>query len=117
VKKQLKENTYVDNVMGLVNDKEQAVQFKEEAIRIMEKGQFPLAKWESNMQLLDESNEKVDTKLLGINWNKQKDTYAVDVYSEVPTKVTQRSMLKRLASIYDPLGLLSPALVDGKHFY
>jgi len=67
--------------------------------------------------LLDENNEKVDTKLLGINWNKQKDTYAVDVYSEVPTKVTQRSMLKRLASIYDPLGLLSPALVDGKHFY
>jgi len=40
VKKQLKENTYVDNVMGLVNDKEQAVQFKEEATRIMERGSF-----------------------------------------------------------------------------
>ena len=117
VKKQLKENTYVDNVMGLVNNEEQAVQFKEEAIRIMEKGQFPLAKWESNIQLLDENSEKVDTKLLGINWNKQRDTYAVDVNSEIPTRVTQRDMLKRLASIYDPLGLLSPALVNGKHLY
>ena len=61
----------MDNVMGLVNNEEQAVQFKEEAIRIMEKGQFPLAKWESNIQLLDENSEKIDTKLLGINWNKQ----------------------------------------------
>ena len=58
-----------------------------------------------------------DTKLLGINWNKRRDTYAVDVSSEVPTKVTQRAMLKKLASIYDPLGLLSPTLVDGKHLY
>ena len=29
----------------------------------------------------------------------------------------QRNMLKRLASIYDPLGLLSPALVNGEHLY
>ena len=41
----------------------------------------------------------------------------MDVSSEVPTKVTQRAMLKKLASIYDPLGLLSPTLVDGKHLY
>ena len=67
--------------------------------------------------MLDENDEKIDTKLLGINWNKQKDTYAVDVSSDIPTKVTQRSMLKRLASIYDPLGLLSPALVNGKHLH
>ena len=83
----------------------------------MEKRQFPLAKWESNIQVLNDDGEKSDTKLLGINWNKKRDTYAVDVSSEVPTKVTQRAMLKKLASIYDPLGLLSPALVDGKHLY
>ena len=41
----------------------------------------------------------------------------MDVSSEVPTKVTQRTMLKKLATIYDPLGLLSPTLVDGKHLY
>ena len=37
IKKQLKENTYVDNIMGLVANKDQATQFKEEAIKIMEK--------------------------------------------------------------------------------
>ena len=117
VKRQLKENTYVDNIMGLVHNEDEASPFKEEAIKIMEKGQFPLAKWESNIQALDDSVEKSDTKLLGINWNKRKDTYAVDVNSDLPTKVTQRTMLKRLASIYDPLGLLSPTLVNGKHLY
>ena len=59
--------------------------------------------------------KRVTQKLLGINWNTTRDTYAVDVSSEVPTKVAQRTMLKKLESIYDPLGLLSPTLVDGKH--
>ena len=48
--------------MGLMNNEEQAVQFKEEAIIIIEKGQFPLVKWESNIQLLDENDEKIDKK-------------------------------------------------------
>ena len=88
VKKQLKENTYVNNTMGLVANEDQAIHFKEEAIKIMEKGQLPLAKWESNIQSLNADGEKSDTKLLGINWNKRRrDTYAVDVSSEVPAKV------------------------------
>ena len=116
-KEQFKENTYVDNIMRLVANEDQAIQFKEEAIKIMEKGPFPLAKWESNIQALNEDGKKSDTKLLGINWNKRRDTYAVDVSSEEPTKVTQRAMLKKLASIYNSLGLLSPTLVDGKHLY
>ena len=44
IKKQLKENTYVDNIMGLVANEDQAIQFKEEAIKIMQKRQFPLVK-------------------------------------------------------------------------
>ena len=71
----------------------------------MEKGQFPLVKWQPNIQALNDNSEKNDTKLLGINWNKKRDTYALDVSSEVHTKVTQRAIVKKLASIYDPLGL------------
>ena len=63
VKKQLMENTYVDNVMRLVSNEDQETQFRDESIRILGRGQFPLAKWESNLG-------RVDTKLLGINWNK-----------------------------------------------
>ena len=117
VKKQLKKNAYVDNIMGLVANEDQAIQFKEEAIKIMEKRQFPLAKWESNIQSLNDNGEKSYTKLLGINWNKKRDTHVVDESSEVPTKVTQRAMIKKLASIYKPSGLLSPTLAVGKPLY
>ena len=58
VKKQLKENTYVDNIIGLVSHEYQAIQFKEEAIKITEKRQFPLAKWESNIQALNADGEE-----------------------------------------------------------
>ena len=37
VKEQLKLNTYVDNVMGLIANEHQGKQFREEAVKIMEK--------------------------------------------------------------------------------
>ena len=42
VKEQLKLNTCVDNVMGLVTNENQGKQFREEAVKIMEKGKFML---------------------------------------------------------------------------
>ena len=65
VKKQLKRNTYVDNIMGLVTNEDHAHEFKEEATRIMEKGKFPLAKWESNVKTLNDEQDKTEMKLLG----------------------------------------------------
>ena len=76
---QLKENTYVDNIMGLVRDEKEAEEFKSESIKIMKKGMFPLAKWESNIASINDDKDKVKTKLLGVEWNKEHDTYAVEV--------------------------------------
>ena len=68
VKEQLKLNTYVDNVMEGVANEHQGKQFREEAVKIMEKSKFPLTKWESNLKLLnDDDQEKVTTKLLGVH--------------------------------------------------
>ena len=117
MEKQLIENTYVGSVMGLVSNEEQATQFKDESIRILGIGQFPLAKWKSNLKSLNDEDGRADTKLLGINWNKEKDTSAVEVSSEVPASVTQRTILKTLTTIYDPIGLLARTLVDVKHLY
>ena len=81
----------------------------------MSKGQFPLGKWESNIDALNDDKDRVETKLLGVGWNKKEDTFAVDLdVKETPT-VSKRTMLKMIASFYDPLGLMSPILVEGKH--
>ena len=58
VKEQLKLNTYVGNVMGLVANENHGKQFREEAVKIMEKDKFPLTKWESKLKLLNDDNQK-----------------------------------------------------------
>ena len=81
VREQLKLNTYVDNVMGFIANENQGKQFREEAVKIMERGKFPLTKWESNLKPLnDDDQKKVTTKLLGVPWNKEKDTLIVWIW-------------------------------------
>ena len=113
----MQEHIYVDNVMGLVPDEEEAQRFKTEATKIMDKGKFPLAKWESNIERLNDDQERVETKLLGVSWNKKDNTFAVELKIKETSVVTKRTMLRTLASIYDPLGLMSPIIVEGKHLY
>ena len=82
----------------------------------MEKGKFPLGRWESKIKVLND-NDKVDSKLLGILWNKCNDMYAVEIEVKELGTVTKTLIFKTLASIYDHLGIVSPMLVEGKHFY
>ena len=57
-----------------------------------------------------------ETKMLGLPWNKDEDTLAVEIPSEVK-KLRKRTILQKLASIYDPLGIISPATIIGKIIY
>ena len=56
------------------------------------------------------------TSLLGLSWDKQADEISV-VIPKMATSVTKRELLQNLAKIYDPLGLVSPVTVKGKHIY
>ena len=56
------------------------------------------------------------TSLLGLRWDKQADEISV-VIPKMATSVTKRELLRNLARIYDPLGLVSSVTVKGKHIY
>ena len=62
-------------------------------------------------------NDKMETKLFGILWNEAAcdDAYAVEVEAKEFETVTKMFTLKMLASIYDPLGIISPMIVERKH--
>jgi hypothetical protein len=105
----LKENTYVDNLMKTGSDIADLEDFKREATEILEDAKFPVHKWESNFEELD--NESNPSKILGHIWNKKEDTL------EIREKPTKRHILKELSSIYDPLGIISPIMVEGKRIY
>ena len=91
-------------------------EFKREATEILEDAKFPVHKWESNVKKLD--HEPNPTKILGHRRDKREDT--IEIVPK-PTKeenpVTKRQILKELSSIYDPLGILSPTMVEGKRIY
>ena len=57
-----------------------------------------------------------NSSLLGLAWNKERDTVAITVPQERAT-LTKRGILAKLAKIYDPLGLVSPTTLTGKLIY
>ena len=112
----LKENTYVDNLMKTGSDIIELEEFKREATEILEDAKFPVHKWESNVKELD--HEPNPTKILGHKWDKREDTIEIAANpAKEENPVTKRQILKELSSIYDPLGILSPTMVEGKRIY
>ena len=57
-----------------------------------------------------------ETKMLGLPWKKDKDLLAVEIPSKIK-KLTKRAILQKLASIYDPLGIISPTTIIRKIIY
>ena len=56
------------------------------------------------------------TKLLGLSWDKRKDTLTFTFNKEIKP-VTKQDVLHTVNSIYDPLGLIEPLKIIGKHLY
>ena len=54
--------------------------------------------------------------MLGLPWNKEKDTIAV-TFPEESADLTKRGIRRFLASVYDPIGLAPPTLLVGKLLY
>ena len=114
----LRENTYVDNLMCTGNSIESLITFKRQASKILEKGQFKIHKWESNVKGLESEGMENQSKILGHVWNKQEDTLLVPINKvDEMGKVSKNSILSQLARIYDPLGIISPTLVEGKRIF
>ena len=54
-----------------------------------------------------------ETKILGLSWDKQRNTFRGEIPIE-SQRLTKRNILKILASIYDSLGFILPVLLIGK---
>ena len=69
-----------------------------------------------NSNLAAHSHLQIKGKLLGVPWDKSEDTLGVN-FSNFPAKLTKQGILANLAKVYDPLGLVSPMMLDGKRIY
>ena len=114
----LKENTYVDNLMETGRHVEDMEKFKEEATQILENAKFPVHKWESNIAALESEDMPNPGKILGHPWDKTEDTLEIQVHkTSEESPLTKRTILAQLGRIYDPLGIISPSMVEGKRIY
>ena len=100
----------------------------------MLEGSFELRKWNSNSEKLlsvirdyeklyyenhsDESKKSI-VKILGISWKCDDDEFLFDIKNLIKKAlsgdvITKRFVLKIISSIYDPLGIIAPAVVKLK---
>ena len=113
---------------------QQAEKRKKSATVIMEDATFKLHKWSSNVSALEDNNNSEtiedqtaakqqlgvtpqECKILGLPWNKVDDTLSVLFPREEIKNPTKRETLRKLAKIYDPLGLAAPITLQGKFIY
>jgi hypothetical protein len=107
--------------------------FKDRATEIFRDATFTLHKWHSNAPELkepaiDSTSEETfakqqlatahrgESSILGLRWEKRSDQISITVPLEAAT-TTKRGILRKLAKIYDPLGLVSPQVLLGKFIY
>ncbi|XP_076763724.1 uncharacterized protein LOC143431095 [Xylocopa sonorina] len=117
---------YVDDLLTGANTIQEAIALRDELIALLQKGGFPLRKWNSNdrslipeTEISSNSHLSLDpnnaVKTLGIHWNSHKDVIFYKVtLPESSRVVTKRSILSQVAKLFVPLGLLGPVIVRAK---
>ncbi|XP_066157628.1 uncharacterized protein, partial [Euwallacea fornicatus] len=127
----IKRSFYMDDLLVSVDSEAEAWDIYQELNEIMNQANFKLRKWSSNSGtvlkkiLKSNDNENLDSfilshnekelKTLGISWDPEQDIlkYTVKVKLDA-TCVTKRTILSTISEIFDPLGLIGPAMIRAK---
>ncbi|XP_053597333.1 uncharacterized protein LOC128668417 [Microplitis demolitor] len=122
----LKRDFYVDDVLTGADTHDKALAIRDELDKLTRKGGFYLRKWASNDPTLinncdqhpNVTNMSLDPdagiKILGIHWNAREDSIFYSVNTTKTKAITKRSILSKIAQLFDPLGLLGPVILYSK---
>ncbi|XP_022162437.1 uncharacterized protein LOC111028196 [Myzus persicae] len=124
----IKQDFYMDDNLGGADSLQEAITLRDNIIGVLLKGGFDLRKWTaSDPELLTGlANKENDptlildlsensAKILGLRWDPSGDVFKYEVkLSERKTIVTKRQILTEIATIFDPLGLISLVVIKAK---
>lgn len=120
---------YCDDLLTGTDDESVLFEIAKGVFSELQKYQFPLRKWQSNCPAVlrklgfnDSNNTTFNlssndpSKTLGIYWNINKNTISYTVHSEFVSQkqITKRTILSTIGHILDPLGLISPCILEAK---
>ena len=122
----IKRSFYVDDGLTSCQNSDEAISLIKETTNLCSKGGLTLHKIISNskevMQAFNSDREDISKELpgssvieraLGVTWCIHSDTFQVKIV--LPEKpCTRRGILSVVSSIYDPIGLISPYVLEGK---
>lgn len=118
----LERGFYVDNlIIGLPNS-EEALDFYNYVKNFFFDMSMNLREWKSNDTVFNKSLPKEDllvddiVNVLGLKWDTNKDILKLKRKTNVEFEgsVTKRNILKKVQSIFDPLGFVSPCMLMAK---
>ena len=139
----IKENTYMDDILVSVSDRDKAQSVTNDVEKLVSKGGFEIKGWtvsgnpgnQDEMEIPNETHTPTE-KVLGAYWRPVEDQFCFKVklnFSEskrkllteqdvephqmpgkIPAKLAKRMILSQINSIYDPLGLAGPFTVRSK---
>ena len=129
VKQFIRHNFYVDDGLNSCNSEEDAVQTIEATKWILSKYHLELHKISSNsdhvrdyfsVQPTDVSREVAITthdpsRALGVVWDTKTDRFVITA-SILDRPFTRRGVLSSVNGLFDPIGMISPVILWGRHF-
>lgn len=119
----VKQQLYVDNLLIGIKDASEILELYKQLKEIFRKAKMNLREFlvnnEEQMVLLPKEDRASEegTKILGIPWNVKRDELTIK-FPKIPEdeKITKRTILSRIAQVFDPLGWVSPCLLQAKLF-
>ncbi|XP_060570619.1 uncharacterized protein LOC132728915 [Ruditapes philippinarum] len=120
ISNKIKNDIYVDNMITGAKDITEAKILYKDAKTIFNAGSMNLREWASNNEEVnslfspEDRAEVKSMKVLGLEWNLESDTLSYRSAKMLCQSLhaTKREILKYVASIFDPLGLISPVILD-----
>ncbi|XP_064633630.1 uncharacterized protein LOC135491588 [Lineus longissimus] len=122
-------STYMDDTLDSVNDDEQGKKLYRELSALWKGAGMHARKWLSNspevLAIIPDEDRASEinleegylpsVKALGVLWKAEEDAFCYRLTPPAADlKLTKRSLLRRIATIFDPLGLMSPYVIQGK---
>lgn len=120
VSKIITEDFYVDDLITGFDDPEILLSTCEKISQVLDSGCFPLRKWTFNYDVTSIDSKELcldehkQNKTLGLGWLCNSDELHFTTKIEKTSNLTKRVMLSVISQIYDPLGLLAPAVIISK---
>ena len=106
----LTKNFYVDDCL-VAGEKDKVLQVVGEVQRQCKASGFNLCKFKYKID--GDKEDDAASRVLGMIWDRDEDTLRVDVKGYVMPN-SRRKLLSIIASVYDPIGMLSPAVLRGR---